>query len=143
MAEFKCDACGTTYNSCFTFTVCPYCMGFGKASQYCTCKRWRTLAGKQLNIIKERNFSCPVHGVRVGSWVKVKEFPMSPDKIRRINVEEGVFFADFITEGGGCSEWLEPISIKNIESIIADPKEIEALEEELDAKPMVYFDKER
>ncbi|MDI6717818.1 MAG: hypothetical protein QMD86_02115 [Patescibacteria group bacterium] len=66
--------------------------------------------------------------VKVGGWVKVRGFDLSPGKIRLIMPP--YFKADFITEDGGISHWNEPIFLSDIEEIIKNPKEISELEKE-------------
>ena len=144
MADYQCDKCGLTIKGCIViFNVCPRCRGFGILNSNCTCKRIKYLNGNESGTLRARSFDCPNHRVRESDWVKIKDFNMSPGKVRHVDFEKKVFFVNFIHEDGGCSEWLEPIPLADIESVITDVEEIAGLEEELFGRPGVYFEEEK
>jgi len=63
MPYFKCDACGHKYSDIHTMSSCPVCMGQGKIDPRCICVCYHAaFSMKRLNIIKEKNPQCPVHG---------------------------------------------------------------------------------
>ena len=62
MGQFKCNACGRSYYDSHNFTSCPYCGGFCKTDQKCTCVHYCGFGGQRLNIIYKKDPNCPVHG---------------------------------------------------------------------------------
>ena len=66
MGNFKCEACGHEYNDIHTMTSCPVCMGQGKIDPRCTCVYCLgSFSMRRLNIIKEKDLKCPVHGTAI------------------------------------------------------------------------------
>jgi hypothetical protein len=64
MPWFTCGACGRSYYSPDNFTICPFCMGLGKPNGECICVNYcAAFSGIRLNLVKEKNSQCPVHGV--------------------------------------------------------------------------------
>ena len=58
---FHCEECGNCWAG---DSICPVCMGFGKADSECTCKCFISAYGVKLNSIVEKNPTCPIHGCK-------------------------------------------------------------------------------